>query len=87
MVYRIFVEKKKALANEAAALASDIRNLLRIDGLRDLRLLNRYDVENIDAELFAYATKTVFSEPQTDVAQENPDFTGGLVFATEYLPG
>ena len=48
MVYRIFVEKKKALANEAAALASDIRNLLRIEGLQDLRLLNRYDVENID---------------------------------------
>ncbi|MDD6273224.1 MAG: phosphoribosylformylglycinamidine synthase [Clostridiaceae bacterium] len=87
MVYRIFVEKKKALANEAAALASDIRNLLRIDGLRDLRLLNRYDVENIDAELFAYATKTVFSEPQLDIVTDTLDTDGARVFAVEYLPG
>ena len=87
MVYRVFVEKKKALANEAAALASDIRNLLRIEGLRDLRLLNRYDVENIDAELFDYATKTVFSEPQLDIVSSNLDADGARVFAVEYLPG
>ncbi len=87
MVYRIFVEKKKALANEAAALASDIRNLLRIDGLRDLRLLNRYDVENIDETLFTYATATVFSEPQLDIVTTALDADGAQVFAVEYLPG
>ena len=87
MVYRIFVEKKKALANEAAALASDIRNLLRIEGLRDLRLLNRYDVENIDESLFAYAKVTVFSEPQLDIVTDTLDTDGAYVFAVEYLPG
>lgn len=87
MVYRIFVEKKKALANEAAALASDIRNLLRIEGLQDLRLLNRYDVENIDEELFAYATATVFSEPQLDIVTTQLEQDGARVFAVEYLPG
>ncbi len=87
MVYRIFVEKKKELANEAAALASDIRNLLRIESLRDLRLLNRYDVENIDEALFAYAKVTVFSEPQLDLVTDTLDTNGARVFAVEYLPG
>ena len=48
MVYRIYVEKKKELANEAAALLADIRGLLQINGVTDLRIINRYDVENID---------------------------------------
>ena len=48
MVYRIFVEKKKELANEARAILSDINNLLGIKSVSDIRLLNRYDVENID---------------------------------------
>ena len=87
MVYRIFVEKKKALANEAAALASDIRHLLRIEGLGDLRLLNRYDVENIDEALFTYAKATVFSEPQLDIVTDTLDADGARVFAVEYLPG
>ncbi|MBE6935570.1 MAG: phosphoribosylformylglycinamidine synthase [Ruminococcaceae bacterium] len=87
MVYRIFVEKKQGLANEAAALASDIRNLLQIEGLTDLRLLNRYDVEHIDEELFAYATRTVFSEPQLDDVTTELSAEGAIVFAVEYLPG
>ncbi|MDY4592756.1 MAG: phosphoribosylformylglycinamidine synthase [Eubacteriales bacterium] len=87
MVYRIYSEKKKDLAFEARFLLSEINELLGISSVTGIRILNRYDVENIDRETFDYAVKTVFSEPQTDVARENPDFTGGLVFATEYLPG
>ena len=67
MVYRIYVEKKKELANEAKALLGDLRSLLQLDKLTDLRILNRYDAENLDAELFEYAEKTVFSEPHLDV--------------------
>ena len=52
MVYRIFVEKKAGLDNEAAALLDEINNLLCIKGLKKIRLFNRYDVENIDEELF-----------------------------------
>ena len=66
MVYRIFAEKKKAFANEAAALRYDVRHLLSIKSLQDVRLLNRYDAEDITPELFDYAVKTVFSEPQLD---------------------
>jgi phosphoribosylformylglycinamidine synthase len=87
MVYRIFVEKKKGLEAEAAALKSDIRSLLQITSLEKLRILNRYDVENISQELFDYCVKTVFSEPQLDSATDCPDLDGATVFAVEYLPG
>ncbi|MEE0928625.1 MAG: phosphoribosylformylglycinamidine synthase, partial [Acutalibacteraceae bacterium] len=88
MVYRVYVEKKEALANEAKALKNDIVSLLQIKGLKNLRLLNRYDVENIEKELYDYAVKTVFSEPQLDIVTEEVENTeGAVVFATEYLPG
>lgn len=87
MVYRIYTEKRKALANEASALLADIRGFLRITALEGVRVLNRYDVENIDKNLFDYAVKTVFSEPQLDIASENPDMSGAEAFAVEYLPG
>ncbi len=87
MVYRVFVEKKKELANEAKALLSDARSLLGITALTDVRVINRYDAENITEELFEYAKKTVFSEPQLDVVTEEPELSGATVFAVEYLPG
>ncbi len=88
MVYRIYVEKKKELANEAAALHNDAVTLLGIKGLTNVRLLNRYDVENIEKDLFDYAVKTVFSEPQLDITTDTVKNTdGAYVFATEYLPG
>ena len=52
MVYRIFVEKKKELAHEANSLYSELKNLLGIKGLTSVRILNRYDVENISEKLF-----------------------------------
>jgi phosphoribosylformylglycinamidine synthase len=88
MVYRIYVEKKKAFAHEAASLKNDIVKLLQIQNLQDLRIVNRYDVENLDRELFDYAVSTVFSEPQIDDAYETLDFAGAdYVFAVEFLPG
>ncbi|MBR6754554.1 MAG: phosphoribosylformylglycinamidine synthase, partial [Clostridia bacterium] len=88
MVYRVFVEKKKELALEAKALFSDVRSLLGIEALTDVRLFNRYDAENISEDLFEYSKKTVFSEPQLDIVTDNIDFLGdAVVFAVEYLPG
>ena len=86
MVYRIYVEKKKELAKEAADLLREARELLQVTGLTDVRILNRYDVENITEELFTYAIGTVFSEPQVDVTYSELE-AEGVVFATEYLPG
>lgn len=87
MVYRIFVEKKKGLAHEAMSLLSDINSLLLIDSVKDIRILNRYDVENIDKELFDYCKNTVFAEPQLDIVTDNFSDDSATVFAVEYLPG
>ena len=88
MVYRIFVEKKPGLDQEARALFSDARTLLGIAGLTRVRLLNRYDAENMPRPLFDTAVRTVFSEPQLDDASESPSFPDATaVFAVEYLPG
>ena len=88
MVYRVYVEKKKGLTAEADGMTADAKNLLMIDGIEKIRILNRYDVENIDEELFEKCKKTVFSEPQLDDIYdhigEKDDCT---VFAVEYLPG
>ena len=87
MVYRIYVEKKEGLENEAKALLGEIRSMLGIEGLKGLRLLNRYDAENISEELFSEAVKTVFSEPQLDIATAELPSGADFVFAVEYLPG
>ena len=87
MVYRIYVEKKKGLDNEAKSLRYDIRHILQIKSLEDVRVINRYDVENIDEELFNYSKKTVFSEPQLDIIYDSLPTDAGIVFAVEYLPG
>ena len=87
MVYRVFVEKKKELANEAKGLLNDAKNLLGISGLTDVRVINRYDAENISEELFEYAKTTVFSEPQLDIVSDNIDLNDAEAFAVEFLPG
>ena len=87
MVYRIYVEKREGLRNEAKALLSDVNNLLSISSLTDVRIINRYDAEDIDKELFDYAVGAVFSEPQLDIASPEIDTTGAYTFAVEYLPG
>ncbi len=87
MVYRVYVEKKKEYMHEASSLLSEARTLLQIDKLENVRIINRYDVENIDKELFEYAKTTVFSEPQLDAVSDDFDAEGAYVFAVEYLPG
>ena len=73
MVYRVCVEKKPGLAPECASLLSDCRSFLDLKSLENVRIWNRYDVEGIDETLFAYATNTVFSEPQLDLTSEEAD--------------
>ena len=87
MVYRVFVEKKTELANDARSLLSEAKQLPGVEHLERVRILNRYDVEHITPELFDYAVKTVFSEPQVDLVTREADTDGASVFAVEYLPG
>ena len=89
MVSRVYVEKKPGFDGEAKALERELRTLLGIDGITNLRIINRYDVEGIDEELFASCVPTVFSEPQTDDASADMPAAadGATVFAVEFLPG
>ena len=87
MVYRIYVEKKKEHAHEARTLLNDAKGILGISALTNVRIVNRYDAENITKDLFDYSVKTVFSEPQVDNATNEVDFCDAYVFAVEYLPG
>lgn len=87
MVYRVYSEKKKEFANEAAGLLADAKTFLGIKKLDAVRIINRYDVENIDEELLEYAKRTVFSEPQLDIVSDSPEPAGAKLFAVEYLPG
>ena len=63
MVYRAYVEKKKELANEARSLKNELVSLLGVAGLENVRILNRYDIENTEKEIFEYSKTTVLSEP------------------------
>ena len=67
MVYRVFVEKRQGLAQEAESLCGELRNFLGLTDLTGVRMLNRYDAEGLTAEVFDRAVRTVFSEPQLDV--------------------
>ena len=87
MIYRVYVEKKPGLTQEADSLCAELRDLVGIRSLTGLRILNRYDAENMTPELFALARRTVFSEPQLDLVSDTFDAHGAAVFAVEYLPG
>ena len=87
MVYRVYVEKKKGLENEANALYRELTEMLGISTLEKVRLINRYDVEKIEKDLFDYSVNTVFSEPQLDNVTYSLPSDECTVFAAEYLPG
>ena len=86
MVYRVYVEKRAPYDEEARRALAEFRALPGAAGLERVRLLNRYDVEGIDAQLFEKCLPVVFSEPQVDELLW--DIPGSdAVFAVEYLPG
>ena len=81
MVSRVYVEKKPGFDGEAKQLKEELRSLLGVGALENLRMVNRYDVEGISDELFAQCVPTVFSEPQSDIATlEMPEANGVAVF-------
>ncbi len=89
MVRRVFVEKKEAYAVKAKELQEEIQSYLGIQTVTGVRVLIRYDVENISDDTFEKACHTVFSEPPVDILylEEFPQEETGAVFGVEYLPG
>ena len=86
MVHRIYVEKKHGLENEAKALFSDVQNFLGIRSLLAVRLLNRYDVDKIEEDVFIKAKHTVFSEPQLDLLSDHLDEIPASSYYGKALP-
>ena len=89
MVRRVFVEKKEAFAVKAKELQDEIKSYLGIGTVTGVRVLIRYDVENITDDTFERACRTVFSEPPVDVLYRESFETAenAAVFGVEYLPG
>lgn len=88
-VRRVYVEKKEPYAVRAKELKEEIRNYLGIESLEAVRVLSRYDVENLSDGTYQQALGTVFSEPPVDNCYEEGFEAPGhsLVFSVEYLPG
>ena len=88
MVRRIFVEKKVPFAVKAKELKNEMSEYLGIEA-EEVRVLIRYDVENVSDATFAQAKQTVFSEPPVDdiYDEEFPHKTSDFCFTVEYLPG
>ena len=88
-VKRIYVEKKAPFAVKAKELKDEILSYLGIAGVKEVRQLIRYDVENLSDETFEKAATCVFSEPPVDLLYreeiELPEES--RVFSVEYLPG
>ena len=88
-VRRIYVEKKQPYAAAAKELTEDVRSYLGMDGVNKVRMLIRYDVENVSDEVFEQACHSVFCEPPVDLLyRETIEVPSGAhVFSVEYLAG
>ncbi len=87
-VRRVYVEKKPAFAVKAKELRDEVKNYLGIKTITNVRVLVRYDIENISEDIYKNALMTVFSEPPVDnVYEESFEYGDAHVFSVEYLPG
>ena len=87
-VRRVYVEKKPDFAVKAKELKHEIKHYLGIESVTAVRVLIRYDIENISEETYEKALKTVFSEPPVDnIYEETFELNGAKAFSVEFLPG
>ena len=87
-VRRVYVEKKEAYAVKAKELQEEIKSYLGITSVTGVRVLIRYDVENISEATYQRALVSVFSEPPVDdIYEETFDLKGAKAFSVEFLPG
>ncbi len=88
-VKRVYAEKKQAFAVQAKALQHEIKSYLGIRGITNVRVLIRYDIENLSDETFERACNGVFAEPPVDTLYKEmfPMKENERAFSVEYLPG
>ncbi len=88
MVYRVFVEKRDSYKVKAQQLLQELKDILGVSCLEDVRIINRYDVDDVSRELFDSAIPTIFSEPQLDKVFFSLDLCEDeQCIAVESLPG
>ena len=88
-VRRVYVEKKPEFAVKAGELREEISSYLGIETVTGVRVLVRYDVENLSEETYRQALVTIFSEPPVDFVYEEtfPHAEDDTIFSVEFLPG
>ncbi|CDD56530.1 putative uncharacterized protein [Bacteroides pectinophilus CAG:437] len=88
-VRRVYVEKKAQYAVKAKELADEIRGYLGVETVTDVRVLIRYDIENLSDDTYNKALTTVFSEPPVDNVYEMTFESGAddFIYSVEFLPG
>ena len=88
-VRRIYVEKKPDFAIRAKELSGELRSYLGLKNLDNVRVLVRYDIENISYEDYKKSLGTIFCEPPLDSCYESkfPHLESDFYFTVEYLPG
>ena len=88
-VKRVYVEKKPEFAVAAKGLRHEIRHYLGLQDVTNVRVLIRYDAENISEETFEKACNGVFAEPPVDFLykEEFPKNETDKCFSVEFLPG
>ena len=89
MVKRIYVEKKAPYAVKAHELLEELKSYLGITSVKKVRVLIRYDIENVSEATYQNSLGTVFCEPPIDLCYEEtfPRNAEDHVFSVEYLPG
>lgn len=89
IIRRLYVEKKKEFNSQAKELYKNLKENLRIETLNSIRILNRYDIEGLDDEIYEQSKRTIFSEPNVDIVYEEsfPMNQDEIAFGVEYLPG
>ena len=89
IVKRVYVEKKPEFAVQAKELQHEAKSYLGIQTITGIRVLNRYDIENLSDETFETACNGIFSEPPVDILyrEEFPMKEGSRAFSVEFLPG
>lgn len=87
-VYRIYVEKRKDYAVEAADILNNLKTQLKMENIESLSVVNRYDVQGVSEEVLDQGIPTILSEPMVDdIYREDYPVEDARVFAIEFLPG
>ncbi|MGP1587032.1 MAG: phosphoribosylformylglycinamidine synthase [Treponemataceae bacterium] len=88
-MYRIYVERKQGFKNEAIRIKQELVEFLGISGIKEVRYLNRYDIENVPENIIKDSAQKIFSEAQSDIYyfKTFPREKDDIVIAWEYLPG